>query len=113
MRPGLKRGPRTRQPYGLTPMQARLLSILAHADDDAPIDRTTLMVRLYGMARSKDRDSKIVDVLLHHVRQAVVRNGVAIMTVNGKGWRLSGEDRAAVRAAFEAIAAEAPVRQAA
>lgn len=113
MRPGLKRGPRTREPYGVSRMQAELLSVLAHANDDAPLERMALMVRLYGEKGSEHRDSKVIDVMLHHIREAVARHDIVIETVKGKGWRLSGEDRAAVRAAFEAIAAEAPVRQAA
>lgn len=76
---------------GLTPLESRYLSVLA---GNEMCTRDQLLFAMYeGRQEAYDRDPKIVDVLKCKVNQKLAPRGISILSVWGRGQRLSAEDR--------------------
>ena len=85
--------------WGLSASQATVMRALL----TRPFcSKATLMTALYSAnERSRDRDPKIVDVFIAHLRAKAPLHGVTIRTKWGQGHYIHRDDRVAIRAKLQ------------
>jgi len=76
--------------FGLTQQEARVFGVLLHRE---LATKEALMAALYRDEARDEPDPKILDVYIHKLRKKLQPYGIAIETVWGQGWRVSGEHR--------------------
>lgn len=85
--------------FGLTPYETKVLLLLMEsgfADDDA------IMRSMWGERKYQRRQTDLVKVMICKLRRKLGPSEIAIETRHGRGYRLSADAKARVRALIEA-----------
>lgn len=76
----------------LTPSSAKVLQIMMFGRRTSKL----AILHAYYDGNEGDRDTKLIDVQVCHVRKALKPHGVAIETVWGDGYRIAADDKSRV-----------------
>lgn len=76
-----------RHTLGLTPAAARMLQILLFGRRTSKL----AMLHAYYNGDEGDRETKIVDIQVHHIRKALEPYSIGIETIWGDGYRMSDQ----------------------